>query len=783
MSSMNGGKAFLSAIFATVLPLANFADEPGNCPVIDFGDDYCWHGGTQGLPTYRGGESVVQLFKGSKSGDCLIDVDGDGSADKDSVAYYEFSMEKPYNPNGSFYNIKGNNPIFYGGAVTFWANRKPNWTEGGINLDHELRDDFNLHSYATEGGNVALRTFGIWLWKKENFLNGGDKNPVSFDSRSRMAVYVSRYWKEYEEGRFVVQDAESFYISEHKFGGKTHTLYELKPLESAWAEYNPKAPFDIEFKADSAKFAKRQFKDVRACGWYIAKPTLGRASLWVKWYAFGVDAVVGRPESHSYLLKMKSLANGAAIAENPLSYADWRKIYKWSNRNQYSMHEPYVYERDGDMGTMFLDDKPHSAAEPVTDITWLDAIAWCNALSEYEGLETCFYTDAELKIPLRRVMDRTLREKWGERPEVHVNWAADGFRPATDAERGGGGFFVVRTNGKRPADANSAMEQWKRNFVPLDVKGVAGDPGLKLLPIPGGTYPRRDGADVKISPFHLAETETTFAQWKKVYAWAIGKGYEFDRDGDLGSMDWSDAGTVFSQDEPVTQVSHLDAMIWCNALSEMQARTPVYYADAAKTKVYRSAHRFRIENTIGKESHYKLPDKGQENVYVRWDADGYRLPTQWEWDYAHRAGCRNADGFPWGRGAAGEHAFFAENSSDKTQPAKGKNANAFGLHDMAGNVFELTMGGGESYYLNDNPRDDGTPLTLGGSFRTAGQEVQQTMSVGGQPKSAMKSSLARAYPEIGFRVAKYDAGVHPAEQPPYVPEKVLDFDTGRLDAN
>ncbi len=382
---MNIKRFVWTAFFSFSLQFANFADEARNCPIIDFGDDYCWHGGPQGLPTYRGGESVVQLFKGSPKGECPIDVDGDGSKDDDSIAYYEFSMDKPFNPSGSFYNFKGNNPIFYGGAVSFWANRKPNWTEGGINLDHELRDDFNLHSYAMEGGVVGVRTFGLWLWKKEDFLNGGDKFPVSFNGQSEMAVYVSRYWKEYEEGRFLVQDSGNFYISEHKFGGKTQTLYGLKPLETAWAEYNPAAPFDIEFKSDSANFAKREFKDIQACGWYIAKPTLGKASLWVKWYAFGVDAVVHRPEAPSHLLKMKRLADGCAISENPLSYADWRKIYKWSNRNQYSLHEPYAYDRDGDMGTMFFDDKPHSASEPVTDITWLDALAWCNLKSLFSS--------------------------------------------------------------------------------------------------------------------------------------------------------------------------------------------------------------------------------------------------------------------------------------------------------------------------------------------------------------------------------------------------------------
>jgi len=756
-----------------------------NVPVVDFGDDFCWHGGTQGLPTYRGGESVVQLFKGSPAGDCPVDVDGDGSSDNDSLAYYEFSLARPFNPDGPFYNIKGNNARFYGGAVSFWANRRPNWAEGGINLDHELRDDFNLHSYATEGGKVGLRTFGLWLWQKADFLNGGDRHAVSFDADSRLAVFISRYWKDYEEGRFVVQDGDRFYISEHVFGGATRTLYEVRPLATRWAEYTPAAPYGIEFQAASANFASRTFSDIRACGWYIAKPTLGPASLWVKWYAFGMNAVVGRPDAPCHLLAMRPLPGGGAVTAGPVAYADWRRIHAWGNRNQYGMNEPYVYDRDGDMGTMFLDDRPHTAADPVTDLTWLDAAAWCNALSEFEGREPCLYTDAALTLPLRRVLDRTLREKWDARPEVHVKWAADGFRPATEGERptGADGLFVVRSGGKSPADAADALRQWQARYVPLDVASVAGDPGLTMVAIPGGTYPRRDGAEVTIRPFFLAETETTFAQWKKVHAWALAHGYAFDRDGDLGSMDWSDPGAAFAQDEPVTQVSHNDAMVWCNALSEMQGRTPTYYTDPAKAQVYRRAHRFRIENTDGRNAHYALPDKGEQKVHVRWEADGYRLPTVWEWDYAYRAGSRRPQGFPWEGGGVGDHAWFGDNADDRTQPVKRKKANPWGLHDLAGNVGEWALGGGESYYLVDHPRGENQPLPMGGSFRTAGAEVNAVMHVGGRIKTAISSGVARAYPEIGFRVARCEAGVHPPEPPPYVPVKVLDFDPSRLDAN
>jgi len=356
-----------------------FAELP-NVPVVDFGDDLCWHGGTSGLPLYRA-ESAVRLFQGSPDGANPVDVDGDGQTLDDSIAYYPFSLETNFNPEGTFYNHKGNNTRFYGGAVTFWANRKPNWQEGGINIDHELRDDLNLHSYAKEGGDVGLRTYGLWLWQKTDFLNGGDRFPVSANAGSRIGVYISRYWKDYEEGRFVVRDGSDFYISEHAFSGETHTLQEVELLKTRWASYHPAAPYAIAFDADAATFEYREFHDIQAAGWYVAKPSLSSASLWLKWYAFALEAVVHRPPAASHVLQMRPMGAKGAISEEPVSYADWRNIYRWVNRNQYSLFKGYVFDRDGDMGRMFLEEGSFSGEDPGTDITWYDALAWANATS------------------------------------------------------------------------------------------------------------------------------------------------------------------------------------------------------------------------------------------------------------------------------------------------------------------------------------------------------------------------------------------------------------------
>jgi len=770
----------MGALFLTLGP-SSFGSQ--NCVVVDFGDDLVWQCGVQGIPTYRG-KSVTTLFKGSNSGPCPVDVDEDGSTEDDSMAYYPFSMDETYNQVGSCYNIKGNNTRFYGGAVSFFANKKPQWAEGGINVDHALRDDLNLHSYATEGGDKGVRTFGVWLWKKADFRNGGDQYPVSFDAGSLIGVYVSRDWNDYEEGRFIVQDGGKFYISEFTFGKKTQTLFSVAPDQTRWAEYALAGPYQIEFKSAGATFEKMEFKDVQACGWYIAKPTLGRASLWIKWHGFAIKAVVNRPEAPSYLLKMKPMAEGAgSITEAPLSYADWRAIYTWGNRNQVSLFPAYCYDRDGNMGSMLTDEGAHSSAESVTDITWLDALAWCNALSEYEGLEPCFYTDAENKSVLRSVLNRKDADQRDWRPEVFVKWTATGFRPATEKERptGSTGLFVVR-NSKAPADAAEAMGAWKKFFQPVPIPSEPGKPDIKMIALPAGSFQRPDGSVVKINPLSMSETEVTYSQWKKAFAWGANHGYQLDRDGDLGSMDWSNPGASFSQDHPVTQISPTDMMAWCNALSEMEGKTPVYYSDKEMTNVYKVGRRFRHENAEPGVHMHILKDNGTTPIYSRWDVDGYRLPTQWEWEYAYRAGTKGQKVYPWGNEAISEYAWIGDNSGDQTHPVGKKKANSLGFHDMAGNAFEVTLGDGASYYTTDNPRGKGYPIVMGASFRTVGEEIPMFLRLGWETRwMPISAEVPKAYPEIGFRVVRCDKGVHPKDEPPVVPENIITFDTKALD--
>ncbi len=88
-----------------------------------------------------------------------------------------------------------------------------------------------------------------------------------------------------------------------------------------------------------------------------------------------------------------------------------------------------------------------------------------------------------------------------------------------------------------------------------------------------------------------------------------------------------------------------------------------------------------------------------ESVYADWDADGYRLPTEAEWEFAARyAGSGEFLPASWASGASadalnreatGRVGWFSANSGMHTQKVGLKEPNALGLYDMSGNVSEL----------------------------------------------------------------------------------------------
>ena len=188
---------------------------------------------------------------------------------------------------------------------------------------------------------------------------------------------------------------------------------------------------------------------------------------------------------------------------------------------------------------------------------------------------------------------------------------------------------------------------------------------VKMPVVPAGVYrinnsAGNSGHEVALTSFSIDQHEVTKAFWDEVYSWAIANGYDF-----------SNAGIAEGPEYPVHSINWYDCVKWANALSERDGHTPCYYTDNNCTVVYRSG---QVDLT---------------NYNVRWNANGYRLPTETEWEVAARGGLVGSK-YAWGESPSTTRANFDQTLHGATIPVGSFPANGYGLYEIGGNLREWT---------------------------------------------------------------------------------------------
>jgi formylglycine-generating enzyme required for sulfatase activity len=221
---------------------------------------------------------------------------------------------------------------------------------------------------------------------------------------------------------------------------------------------------------------------------------------------------------------------------------------------------------------------------------------------------------------------------------------------------------------------------------------------VTMVSLPGGTFAmgyangeedERPVHEVTLDPFLIDKFEVTQAMFAAAQL--------------PNPSHWQDDPEL-----PVERVRWQDAKLYCNERSLLEGLEPCY-------------------------------DESAPGWPCDFSKSGYRLPTEAEWEYAARAGARGVYG-DFGESRLAEHAVFESNGGERTAKVGSKQPNAWGIHDMYGNVAEWCHDVYEAnYYDNspsDNPRgpetdqEDALRVMRGGSWKATASMCRATFRQG-----------------------------------------------------
>jgi formylglycine-generating enzyme required for sulfatase activity len=223
-----------------------------------------------------------------------------------------------------------------------------------------------------------------------------------------------------------------------------------------------------------------------------------------------------------------------------------------------------------------------------------------------------------------------------------------------------------------------------------------------MVSVQGGTFDMTDYSTnqagdtvtVTVGNFSIGKYEVTQKEWSDI----------------MGSNPASAYGV--GDNYPVYPISWFLILEYCNKRSVAEGLTPCYSiagstvrSDWPSLPIYSSDASFAAWNA----------------VVCDWSADGYRLPTEAEWEYAARGGAAWTDNYLYsGSDTLDDIAWYAGNSSNLTHTIGTKMPNQLGIYDMSGNLYEFCWDWYAPYHDNTtDPKGPGSGdmrIVRGGSW-------------------------------------------------------------------
>jgi formylglycine-generating enzyme required for sulfatase activity len=378
------------------------------------------------------------------------------------------------------------------------------------------------------------------------------------------------------------------------------------------------------------------------------------------------------------------------IARLETTWAEWKDVRTWAIANGYDI---------GGSGNALGD------SHPVHSMTWQQILKWLNAKSEMEGLVPVYRIGGSVyKTGL--IIPTILPGANGYRLPIEAEWEwasrggvfSQGFTysgsnnleevawyQANNTPQGTKAVGLKKPNELGLYDMSGNCWEYCWDLVTVGKRRIRGGgcwdtPGLMayrwdadtsqpwvnfgfryvrnaigdMITVQGGTLPSGSTlAGQQVQTFVISRTEVTWGEWKEVRAWALLNGYS----------DLANVGAGSGDNFPVTNVNWYDVVKWCNAKSQMCGLTPVYTVNGT---TYKTGQVVPNQSAL---------------------ANGYRLPSEKEWEWAARGGI-NTKGFSYSGSNDVNAAWYGSNAAEGTKAIGTKGANELGIYDMSGNVWE-----------------------------------------------------------------------------------------------